>query len=435
MGLTGGIGAGKSTVAAELSALGAVVVDADQIAREVVEPGTDGLAEVVAAFGEDVLDDEGRLDRPALGRIVFADDEARTRLNGILHPRIGARTAELIAGAPDDAVVVHDVPLLVENGMGPAFALVVVVDAPEDVRVARLAETRGMPEDDARARIRAQATEEARRAAADVWIDNVGDVDAVHERVRALWSERIVPFEAALRAGEAAPWPTDVVDPDPIVAGAGPPSRRADRGRGPGSRAGRGARGADRGARARRTRRHRPPGADDEAGSDDEEAHRGTGRCPRRCRVPGHRRGTPRQRRPRPAGTRGARARGLRGGLPGARGTGRRAGGHEAGGAGPGGGAVRAGCLRLVSTFRADDTGTCSRARSTPTGQSSTTPRVASQASRSCPCSAIPACTVVAVVSARSAASGASRPAATASTYSSTSSSSVRSPVWTTRSR
>ncbi len=215
VGLTGGIGAGKSTVAAELSELGAVVVDSDRIAREVVEPGTEGLAEVVAAFGEDVLDDEGRLDRPALGRVVFADDDARTTLNGILHPRIGARTAELIAAAPDDAVVVHDVPLLVENAMGPAFALVVVVDAPEDVRVARLAETRGMAEDDARARIRAQATEDARRAAADVWIDNVGDVESVHEQVRALWSERIVPFEAGLRAGRAAPWPDDVVDPDP----------------------------------------------------------------------------------------------------------------------------------------------------------------------------------------------------------------------------
>jgi dephospho-CoA kinase len=215
VGLTGGIGAGKSTVAAELSRLGAVVVDADAIAREVVEPGTDGLAEVVAAFGEDVLDDEGRLDRPALGRVVFADDEARTRLNGILHPRIGARTAELIAGAPDDAVVVHDVPLLVENGMGPAFALVVVVDAPEDIRVQRLAETRGMGEDDARARIRAQATEDDRRAAADVWIDNVGDVEEVRDEVRALWSERIVPFEAGVREGRAAPWPDEVVDPDP----------------------------------------------------------------------------------------------------------------------------------------------------------------------------------------------------------------------------
>ncbi|MCD2197715.1 dephospho-CoA kinase [Actinomycetospora endophytica] len=215
VGLTGGIGAGKSTVAAELSALGAVVVDADRIAREVVEPGTDGLAAVVDAFGEDVLDDEGRLDRPALGRVVFADDTARERLNGILHPRIGARTAELVAGAPDDAVVVHDVPLLVENGMGPAFSLVIVVDAPEDVRVARLAETRDMPEEDARARIRAQATEEARRAAADVWIDNVGDVSEVGEVVRALWSERIVPFEAGVRAGQAAPWPSEVVDADP----------------------------------------------------------------------------------------------------------------------------------------------------------------------------------------------------------------------------
>jgi dephospho-CoA kinase len=215
VGLTGGIGAGKSTVATELSELGAIVVDSDRIAREVVEPGTDGLAEVVAAFGEDVLDDEGRLDRPALGRVVFADDGARTRLNGILHPRIGARTAELIAAAPDDAVVVHDVPLLVENGMGPAFALVVVVDAPEDVRVARLGETRGMSEDDARARIRAQATESDRRAAADVWIDNVGEVSQVREQVRTLWSQRIVPFEAGVRAGRAAPWPEAVVDPDP----------------------------------------------------------------------------------------------------------------------------------------------------------------------------------------------------------------------------
>jgi dephospho-CoA kinase len=215
VGLTGGIGAGKSTVAAELSALGAVVVDSDRIAREVVEPGTDGLAAVVDAFGDDVLDAEGRLDRPALGRVVFADDDARTRLNRILHPRIGARTAELVASAPDDAVVVHDVPLLVENGMGPAFALVVVVDAPEDLRVARLAETRDMPEDDARARIRAQATEEARRAAADVWIDNVGDVDAVRDHVRELWSGRIVPFEAGTRAQHAAPWPDAVVDADP----------------------------------------------------------------------------------------------------------------------------------------------------------------------------------------------------------------------------
>ncbi|MEJ2869408.1 dephospho-CoA kinase [Actinomycetospora sp. OC33-EN08] len=215
VGLTGGIGAGKSTVAAELASLGAVVVDSDRIAREVVEPGTEGLAAVVEAFGDDVLDDDGRLDRPALGRIVFADDEARTRLNGILHPRIGARTGELVAAAPDDAVLVHDVPLLVENGMGAAFALVVVVDAPEDVRVERLARTRHMAEDDARSRIRAQATTEARRAAADVWIDNVGSEDEVRAGVRSLWRERLVPFEAAVRAGSATPWPDAVDDPDP----------------------------------------------------------------------------------------------------------------------------------------------------------------------------------------------------------------------------
>ncbi|MDL5158402.1 dephospho-CoA kinase [Actinomycetospora termitidis] len=215
VGLTGGIGAGKSTVAAELASLGAVVVDSDKIAREVVEPGTEGLAAVVEAFGDDVLDGEGRLDRPALGRIVFADDEARGRLNGILHPRIGARTGELVAAAPTDAVLVHDVPLLVENGMGAAFALVVVVDAPEDVRVERLGRTRDMAEDDARSRIRAQATTEARRAAADVWIDNVGSQDEVRAGVRSLWHDRLVPFEAAVRAGSTTPWPDEVVDPDP----------------------------------------------------------------------------------------------------------------------------------------------------------------------------------------------------------------------------
>ncbi|WP_433798852.1 dephospho-CoA kinase [Actinomycetospora sp. CA-084318] len=215
VGLTGGIGAGKSTVASELAALGAVVVDSDKIAREVVEPGTEGLAAVVEAFGEEVLDADGALDRPALGKIVFADDEARQRLNGILHPRIGRRTGELVAAAPDYAVLVHDVPLLVENGMGAAFALVVVVDAPEDVRVERLERTRGMAEDDARSRIRAQATTEARRAAADVWIDNVGSEEDVRAGVRSLWSERLVPFEAAVRAGTATPWPGEPVPADP----------------------------------------------------------------------------------------------------------------------------------------------------------------------------------------------------------------------------
>lgn len=213
LGLTGGIGAGKSTVAEALTELGAVVIDADRIAREVVKPGTEGLAEVVAAFGEDVLDGDGALDRPALGRIVFADDAKRQKLNGILHPRIGARTAEMVAEAADDAVVVHDVPLLVENGMGAAFALVVVVDAPLDVRVGRLVDTRGMTAEDARARIAAQADDDARRAAADVWLENAGAADALREQVERLWHERLVPFATNLEHGRAVATPSEIVTP------------------------------------------------------------------------------------------------------------------------------------------------------------------------------------------------------------------------------
>ncbi|MEJ2859848.1 dephospho-CoA kinase [Actinomycetospora flava] len=213
LGLTGGIGAGKSTVAETLTELGAVVIDADRIAREVVEPGTEGLAEVVAAFGEDVLDADGALDRPALGQIVFGDDARRQQLNGILHPRIGARTAEIAAEAADDAVIVHDVPLLVENGMGAAFALVVVVDAPVDVRVARLVDTRGMTVEDARARMAAQADDEARRAAADVWLENAGAAGALREQVERLWHERLVPFAENVELGKAVPVPTGIVPP------------------------------------------------------------------------------------------------------------------------------------------------------------------------------------------------------------------------------
>ena len=215
VGLTGGIGAGKSTVAAVLTELGAVVVDADAVSREVVAPGSDGLAAVVEAFGDQVVDPDGALDRPALAAVVFADDAQRERLNAILHPRIGARTAELVAAAPDDAVVVHDVPLLVENGMGAAFALVLVVDAPVDVRLSRLAATRGMTRDEARSRMAAQADDDARRAAADVWIANGGPPGDARDAVAALWRDRIVPFEANLRAGRAVPTPEAVVDPDP----------------------------------------------------------------------------------------------------------------------------------------------------------------------------------------------------------------------------
>src|SRR5690349_18026027 len=149
VGLTGGIGAGKSTVAQRLRELGATVIDADQVARQVVEPGTPGLAAVVEAFGPQVLLPDGRLDRPALGRVVFGDGEKLARLNGILHPLIGERTRTLIEAVPPDAVLVHDIPLLVENQLGAGFQLVMVVDAPEPERIRRLVEDRGMSADEA----------------------------------------------------------------------------------------------------------------------------------------------------------------------------------------------------------------------------------------------------------------------------------------------
>lgn len=203
MGLTGGIGAGKSTVAKELVELGAVIVDSDVVAREIVAPGSDGLAELVDAFGEDILHADGTLDRPALAAKAFASDDARAVLNAITHPRVGRRTAELVASAPGDAVVVQDIPLLVEGGMAPAFHLVAVVHADESERVRRLVELRGMPEADARARIAAQATEEQRREVADVWLDNTGNQRVLVEQVRRLWNERLMPFEENLRTGVA----------------------------------------------------------------------------------------------------------------------------------------------------------------------------------------------------------------------------------------
>src|SRR5690349_10361227 len=174
VGLTGGIGAGKSAVAARLAAHGAVVIDADKLAREAVAPGSDGLSQVVAAFGRGVLGPDGALDRPALGRLVFADADARKRLEQIVHPFVRARTAELVATAPPDAVVVNDVPLLVEAGLAGAYEVVVVVLADEATRIARLVRDRGMTTDEARARIRAQATDDQRRAVADVIVRNDG---------------------------------------------------------------------------------------------------------------------------------------------------------------------------------------------------------------------------------------------------------------------
>jgi len=203
VGLTGGIGAGKSTVAARLAEHGAVVVDADQISREVVAPGTEGLADVVAAFGTQVLAPDGSLDRAAVAARVFADPEALKQLNAIVHPRVGARSAELIAAAPDDTVLVHDVPLLVENRLAPVFHLVIVVDAPVDERVQRLV-ARGLPEADARARIANQATDEQRRAVADVSLDNAGAPESVLAAVDALWSRRLVSYEENVRLGRYA---------------------------------------------------------------------------------------------------------------------------------------------------------------------------------------------------------------------------------------
>lgn len=191
IGLTGGIGSGKSSAARRFGELGALVIDADLVAREVVEPGTDGLAAVAAAFGPAVLDDGGRLDRPALARIVFTDEAARGRLNGILHPLIRARVAARIAAAPPGTVVVQDVPLLVETGQAPSYDLVVVVETPVRLRIERLARDRGMAADEARSRMATQATDEQRRAVADVVIVNDGTVDDLRAEVDAIWAERV----------------------------------------------------------------------------------------------------------------------------------------------------------------------------------------------------------------------------------------------------
>jgi dephospho-CoA kinase len=222
VGLTGGIGSGKSTVARRLVAHGAVLVDSDVLAREVVAPGTDGLAAVVAAFGEGVLDAAGALDRAALAAVVFDDPAARERLNAIIHPRVRVRSVELIASAPADAVVVQDIPLLVESGMAAHFPLVVVVHADAEERVRRLVRLRGMPEADARARIASQASDDARRAAADVWLDNSASESDLEAAVDALWERRLVPFEANLRERRiVSAGPPRLVDPDPDWRAAG----------------------------------------------------------------------------------------------------------------------------------------------------------------------------------------------------------------------
>ena len=183
VGLTGGVASGKSTVSAMLAERGAVVTDADLLAREVVAPGTDGLAEVVEAFGEQVLGPDGALDRPALGAVVFADETKRRALEAIIHPRVRARAAEIEAAAPAGAVVVHDIPLLTETGQAASFDAVVVVDVPVETQVERMVSLRGMSPEDARARVAAQASREERLAVATYVVDNTGTLEELRARV------------------------------------------------------------------------------------------------------------------------------------------------------------------------------------------------------------------------------------------------------------
>ncbi|MCK9895387.1 dephospho-CoA kinase [Frankia sp. AgB32] len=200
MGLTGGIGSGKSAVSARLAARGAAVIDADRIAREVVAAGTLGLAAVLAEFGPDVAAPDGSLDRPALGRVVFADPAARGRLEAIVHPLIRSETQRRIAGLAPGGIAVHDIPLLVETGATGTYDLVLVVEAPCELRLSRLAE-RGLPREEALARMASQASDEQRRAAADLVIDNGGSLDDLDSRVAEVWGELLTRRDAKVAAG------------------------------------------------------------------------------------------------------------------------------------------------------------------------------------------------------------------------------------------
>lgn len=215
IGLSGGIGAGKSTVSSTFAERGGIIVDGDVIAREVVAPGTAGLAALVDAFGSEILLPDGALNRPALAAVAFGDPEKLQTLNSIVHPLVGKRRAELIDDAPTGSVVIEDIPLLVESQMAPMFPLVVIVHADEEVRVVRLVEYRGFSEDDARARIAAQATVEQRQAVADVWLENSGSADELAAKARELWEQRILPFARNLQAGVAVALPPAVVPYDP----------------------------------------------------------------------------------------------------------------------------------------------------------------------------------------------------------------------------
>jgi dephospho-CoA kinase len=189
VGLTGGIGSGKSEVSRRLAAQGAVIIDADLIAREVVAPGTAGLAEVRRAFGDRVIGPDGALDRALLGDVVFADRQQLATLNAIVHPRVGARMRELEEAAGPGSVVVHDVPLIAENGLASAYDLVVVVDTPPRVQLDRLVRQRGMTPEQAAARMAAQASREDRLAIAGMVVDNSGSLAELDRQVGELWAE------------------------------------------------------------------------------------------------------------------------------------------------------------------------------------------------------------------------------------------------------
>ncbi|GAA1147855.1 dephospho-CoA kinase [Nesterenkonia lutea] len=189
VGLTGGIASGKSAVSARLAEHGALIIDADLLARQVLEPGSPGLDEVVSAFGDALLTESGELDRAGLGQIVFADEEARVRLNAIVHPRVRAEASRLRAAAPEGSVVVEDIPLLVETGQQGRFDLVLVVQTPERQRIERIMRDRGATEEEARSRIAAQATDAQRAAAADVILDNSGTLDELHRQVDELYEK------------------------------------------------------------------------------------------------------------------------------------------------------------------------------------------------------------------------------------------------------
>lgn len=204
IGLTGGIGSGKSAVSAAFRDLGAVIIDSDQIAREVVEPGTDGLAEIMATFGDDVIDAQGALDRAALAEIVFGNDTARAKLNAIVHPRVRDRSTALKRQAPPDAIVINDIPLLAEGSMAAAFHVVLVVHTPRETRLRRLIDSRGMVESDVRGRMASQATDEDRVRIADALLDNSGGPQDLIAAVTSIWREWLHPYAANLAAARSA---------------------------------------------------------------------------------------------------------------------------------------------------------------------------------------------------------------------------------------